>query len=1251
MALVFNTRGQETLLPATFTLVDSLASGCKSWLTDEEGPTSSGELERELLRDLRVSDPRDDKERIERSKGGLLWDSFRWVLDHDDFRQWQDDGQSRMLWVKGDPGKGKTMLMCGIITELEKRPAGTVLSYFLCQATDARLNNATAVLRGLIYLLLDQQPFLIERLRKKYDHAGKQIFEDVNSWDVLSRTLLFILQDLGSRTTYLVIDALDECETDLSQLLHLIIQASSTTQAKWLLSSRNRRDIEQVIRPRESQTRLSLELKENAELVSRAVNTYISQCISQLAVLEGDVLQQDRIRSEIQQKANGTFLWVSLVIQELHKAEVWEVMDIINDIPAGLDKLYERMIRQIESQGRDRPNHCWKLLSTVAAAYRPLHLEELRVLVDLPPSVSATQQNIAAIAGRSGSFLTIRDNVVYIIHQSAKDFLTKHIAQHPSGLVAVHNIVASLSIQAMKETLGRDMYKIRKPGFPISRVKPPDPDPLASVRYSCVYWVSHLAEGCNEQSQWGRELCDGGPVYTFLKKHLLHWFEALSLLGSLSEGILQVSRLANLMQLSLESPKLTDLARDALRFIRANRGGIEISPLQVYTSALIFCPKLSTIRTVFGDEEPQWITIKPAVEDNWSACLQTLEGHKAVVSSVVFCSNRMQLVSSSWDSTVKIWDITTGQCIQTFLVHTCKKVTSVALASDGRHFASGFASGFENCIVTIWDRITGHCIKTLKGHTGSVDSVVFFGASSQMASASSDRTIKIWDINTGHCLKTLAGHVAHIYSLTLSGDNRQLASGSLDHTVKIWDTVTGHCIKTLSGHTGPIFSTAFSNDGMQLASASAYNCIKIWDITVERCVQTLEGHRGKVVSVIFSADGMQLASASADKTIKIWDRSTGQCVQTLTGHTGMVHSITFTKNNMQLVSASADTTIKIWDMATSQRLQTHNKHHTSALRSVAFSDDNTQLVSTSDDRTVKIWDSTGRYLNTLKGHTEATTSAAFLENNTKVVSRSYDNSVKIWHKATGRCLKTLESHKGRIISVSVTDRATAGCLQTRNDQRYHQPTYSSMDSLLLASLSMDKTIKIWDIATGQCRQTLDHKYAVSTAFSSDSTQLASFSRDGMAKIWDVATGQCLRKFVHNAWHRSAAFSNNSMQLASTADDTLMIWDTSTGQCRRKIWMRGRDASEVGQISFSETDLQLHTNIGTIDLRPGTGATSRPRADAAEAATFCGAGVPADALGRERFHGGPRLRWRPALDFGIFRGRPNLVAARPVSLYL
>ncbi|CZS92415.1 uncharacterized protein RAG0_02870 [Rhynchosporium agropyri] len=114
------------------------------------------------LQDLRITDPRDNKKRIEETKGSLLTDSYRWILGNPDFQQWHNGEQSKLLWVRGDPGKGKTILLCGIIDELTKTanaaPASgrCLVSYFFCQAIEPRFNNTTAVLRGLIYLLADQ---------------------------------------------------------------------------------------------------------------------------------------------------------------------------------------------------------------------------------------------------------------------------------------------------------------------------------------------------------------------------------------------------------------------------------------------------------------------------------------------------------------------------------------------------------------------------------------------------------------------------------------------------------------------------------------------------------------------------------------------------------------------------------------------------------------------------------------------------------------------------------------------------------------------------------------------------------------------------------------------------------------------------------------------------------------------------------------------------------------------------------------
>jgi hypothetical protein len=137
---------------------------------------------KECLRDLRATEPCDNKKRIETTKGGLLVDAYRWVLDNVTSQQWQLDPHSRLLWVKGDPSKGKTMLLCGIIDKLHSRlPKTALLAYFFCQATDSRINNAAAVLRGLLYMLVSQQPSLVLHVRKKHDYAGKTLFEDANA--------------------------------------------------------------------------------------------------------------------------------------------------------------------------------------------------------------------------------------------------------------------------------------------------------------------------------------------------------------------------------------------------------------------------------------------------------------------------------------------------------------------------------------------------------------------------------------------------------------------------------------------------------------------------------------------------------------------------------------------------------------------------------------------------------------------------------------------------------------------------------------------------------------------------------------------------------------------------------------------------------------------------------------------------------------------------------------------------------------
>lgn len=108
--------------------------------------------------------------------------------------------------------------------------------------------------------------------------------------------------------TCLVVDALDECITDLPKLLDLIIHTLTLCAwVKWLISSRNELYIEQKLGSVVANARLSLELKQNADQVSHTIDVYINDRLSRLESLEEDSLR-DQVRDILRQKANGTFL-------------------------------------------------------------------------------------------------------------------------------------------------------------------------------------------------------------------------------------------------------------------------------------------------------------------------------------------------------------------------------------------------------------------------------------------------------------------------------------------------------------------------------------------------------------------------------------------------------------------------------------------------------------------------------------------------------------------------------------------------------------------------------------------------------------------------------------------------------------------------------------------------------------------------------------------------------------------------------
>jgi len=442
-------------------------------------------------------------------------------------------------------------------------------------------------------------------------------------------------------------------------------------------------------------------------------------------------------------------------------------------------------------------------------------------------------------------------------------------------------------------------------------------------------------------------------------------------------------------------------------------------------------------------------------------CSSILVGHSDRVWSVAFGGDNI-LASGSADATIRLWDINSGQCLKILSGHGdlspegdrfTDRVRSVAFSPDTKMIVSGS----DDRTVRVWEISTGKCLQILQGHTNSVFSVVFNADGNTVASGSTDQTVRLWDVRMGRCFKTLKGYSNSVFSVAFNHQGNFIASGSTDQNVRLWDVSTGICQQTLTGHRGWVTSVAFHPDGQFLASSSVDQTVRIWSIRTGQCVQILQGHTNWVQSVAFSRDGL-LASGSDDQTIRLWSLDTG-CNHILSGHTGWVWCTTFSPEGEILASSSEDQTIRLWSVETGQCLRIL-AGHTSRVQALAFSPDGQVICSASGDETVRVWSvKTGECLQILRGHTNSVWSVAFKKEGNILASGSLDQTVRIWDR-TGTCLKVLPVLRHSVRSslafsptetatiasgskdgtIQIWDAETGECLQMLNPDRPYRST-------------------------------------------------------------------------------------------------------------------------------------------------------------------------------------------------------------------
>ncbi|XRB15424.1 EF-hand domain-containing protein [Pseudoscourfieldia marina] len=557
----------------------------------------------------------------------------------------------------------------------------------------------------------------------------------------------------------------------------------------------------------------------------------------------------------------------------------------------------------------------------------------------------------------------------------------------------------------------------------------------------------------------------------------------------------------------------------------------------------------------------------PARVDIDATILNNMNSHSLGVTSASYSADGTRIVSASDDSTVRIWDATTGACISVLEGHT-GQVESASYSADGTRIVS---ASYDKS-VRVWDATTGACLSVLEGHSSTVTSASYSADGTRIVSASCDNTIRVWNATTGACLSVLEDHTDYVSSASYSADGTRIVSASYDRSVRVWDATTGACISVLEGHSNWVTSASYSADGTRIVSSSWDNTVRVWDATTGTCISELEGHSDTVNSASYSADGTRIVSASQDSTVRVWDATTGACLSVLEGHSHEVTSASYSADGTRIVSASEDLTVRIWDATTGARLPVLVEGHSSRVRSASYSADGTRIVSASEDSTVRIWDATtGACISVLEGHSSGVSSASYSADGTRIVSASFDKTVRVWDATTGACISVLEGHSDevrsasysadgtRIVSASfdktvrVWDATIGACLSVLegHSSRVTSASYSA-DGTRIVSASDDHTVRIWDATTGACISVLEgHIYGVQSAsYSADGTRIVSASDDKTVRVWDATTGACISVLEgHSRYVLSASYSADGTRIVSASfDRTVRVWDATTGAC-------------------------------------------------------------------------------------------------------
>ncbi|GAW22654.1 hypothetical protein ANO14919_121960 [Xylariales sp. No.14919] len=854
-----------------------------------------------------------------------LLGSCQWLIEKDSFEQWRDALTSKVFWLRGRPGAGKSVLASHVINHL--RALNLDCCYFFFTNGDNGKTTINSLLRSMAWQMAVMHPEAFTTISNVANSWKDPPIDKVDHIPVWRRIFANAISKVRlKKPQYWVIDALDECKNGLElmtflrkvqEMWPLCILVTSRTGVDTYLNSTN--PSMEVI----SETILEDNRSDIASFLSANLHHLPGATTS---------AQQD-IFDRILQNSRGCFLWVSLVLRELRQVHTAaEINQVLASNPSDMDALYARILDEM-SQAKFGKDLAKAILTWATCAFRPLSVEEIHFAIerDIQDSIDDIEKSISTC---SNLVFIDKAKKVQLVHLTAREFLTRKdiSSEFIIDRAVSHKRLALVCIR----TLCGGQGNLRK-GSKHRRLASDSTSNTDSVlyNYASTYLFQHVLQVKSTDNEIFIELAK------FLSsREVLVWIEHLAKQSDL-QRLYQAGK--NCTSLVTRRAHQTPPIGIQKQLLLVERWGIDLVrlvnkfgkrlnqfPSSIHYLIPPFCPYESAFRKQFVNAY-RGLNVQGCVSKNWDDCLCTIN-YPRLSKPMDIASSGKRTALALTNGTILIYDNAT--LLETNTLQHPEPVWSIAFSENGSLFASGGAK-----TVRVWNLDSSEQVISFRVPAVCM-AITFIEDDEMLLIAAKNNSIIYWDIPndvprgepidwTRDLLEndpqlyarrpTIAAFSAeqNLLAVIYRGEDILLWTLEGEQVYDMYEKENGSCryesTKLADGST-TVWAVAFSStlENNLLVAAYSDGDVVIYDTDTGERRGSLDGINAQTMAC--SPDGRTLATADSQGNISLFDLRTLKFIYRLRFDIDAVRTkkLAFTSDNLRLLDIRG-TQLSVWD--------------------------------------------------------------------------------------------------------------------------------------------------------------------------------------------------------------------------------------------------------------------------------------------------------------------------------------------------